>query len=108
MTIAAEAIDRLHSTADSHHRVDAGRDYGTQRRLAGAGCRAGRWSGVILIPEIPYHLAAVAEALVHRNRKGKRFSIITPSPKAPLLWKIYKRRTRPKATGRRTRRKIEG
>lgn len=76
MTIAAEAIDRLHSTADSHHRVMLVEIMGHNAGWLALGAGLAGGADVILIPEIPYHLAAVAEALVHRNRKGKRFSII--------------------------------
>ncbi len=76
MTIAAEAIDRLHSTADSHHRVMVVEIMGHNAGWLALGAGLAGGADVILIPEIPYHLAAVAEALVHRNRKGKRFSII--------------------------------
>ena len=76
MTIAAEAIDRLHSTADSHHRVMVVEIMGHNAGWLALGAGLAGGADVILIPEIPYRLEAVAEALVHRNRQGKRFSII--------------------------------
>jgi 6-phosphofructokinase 1 len=76
MSIATEAIDRLHSTATSHHRIIIceimGHDAGWL--ALGAGIAGG--ADVILIPEIPYDLEAVAESLLNRRRTGKRFSII--------------------------------
>jgi len=76
MTIVAEAIDRLHSTADSHHRVMVIETMGhrTGWLALGAGIAAG--ADVILIPEIPYSLDSVAESLVARLRRGRRFSIV--------------------------------
>ncbi|NBD39074.1 MAG: ATP-dependent 6-phosphofructokinase [Verrucomicrobia bacterium] len=76
MTIATEAIDRLHTTATSHHRFIVceimGHDAGWL--CLGSGIAGG--ADVILIPEIPYNLEAVAESLLNRRRHGKRFSIL--------------------------------
>ncbi|NLD73292.1 MAG: ATP-dependent 6-phosphofructokinase [Chloroflexi bacterium] len=76
MGIAAEAIDRLHTTADSHHRVIIVEIMGhTAGWLAlGAGLAGG--ADVILLPEIPYDIDKVTEAILNRERRGKRFSIV--------------------------------
>ena len=76
MGIAAEAIDRLHSTAESHHRIIVVEIMGhnTGWLPLGAGIAGG--ADVILIPEIPYDIESVAEAVLSRSRAGKRFSII--------------------------------
>ncbi len=76
MTIAAEAIDRLHTTADSHHRVIIVEIMGhnTGWLTLGAGIAGG--ADVILIPEIPYRIESVVNALLNRYRQGKRFSIV--------------------------------
>jgi len=76
VTTAAEAIDKVHTTASSHHRVMVVELMG---RYAGwlalhAGLAGG--ADVILIPEIPFHVEAVAEACLDRSRYGKRFTII--------------------------------
>jgi len=76
MTIAAEAIDRLHSTADSHHRVMLVEIMGHNAGWLTLGAGLSGGADIILIPEIPYRLDAVVEALVQRSRKGKRFSIV--------------------------------
>lgn len=73
---ATEAIDKLHSTAQSHHRVMILEVMG---RYAGwlalySGVAGG--GDVILLPEIPYDIRKVCETLKERNRFGKRFSII--------------------------------
>jgi 6-phosphofructokinase 1 len=74
--IATEAIDRLHSTANSTHRIIIveimGREVGWL--TLGAGIAAG--ADVILIPEIPYEIDKIAEAILARNRAGKMFSIV--------------------------------
>lgn len=76
MTIAAEAIDRLHTTADSHHRVMLVEVMGHNAGWLTLGAGLSGGADVILIPEIPYRLEAVIESLVERSRKGKRFSIV--------------------------------
>jgi 6-phosphofructokinase 1 len=73
---ATEAIDRLHSTAEAHHRVMLVEVMG---RYAGwialyAGVAGG--ADVILIPEIPFDLNVVAERLREREAWGARFSIV--------------------------------
>ena len=76
MAIATEAIDRLHTTATSHQRIIVcevmGHDAGWL--CLGAGIAGG--ADVILIPEIPYTLEAVAGHLLRRQEAGKRFSLI--------------------------------
>ena len=74
--IATEAIDRLHSTAHSHHRIIVVELMGhnTGWLTLGAGLCGG--ADVILIPEIPYDVKKVAEAIRWRRRAGKNFSIV--------------------------------
>jgi phosphofructokinase-like protein len=76
LTVATEAVDRLHTTAASHHRVMVvevmGRNAGwiaLEAGLAGGG-------DVILIPEIPFRYEAVAAGILDRARRGRRFSIV--------------------------------
>ncbi|MCD6345083.1 MAG: 6-phosphofructokinase [Anaerolineae bacterium] len=79
MAIAAEAIDRLHSTAESHHRVIVVEIMGHNAGWLALGAGISGGADVILIPEIPYHIERVAEAVLRRSRGGKRFSIIAMS-----------------------------
>jgi 6-phosphofructokinase 1 len=76
MGIATEAIDRLHSTAHSHHRIILaevmGHDVGWL--ALGAGLAGG--ADVILIPEIPYDIEAIASSIQARKAAGSAFSII--------------------------------
>jgi phosphofructokinase-like protein len=74
--VATEAIDRLHTTAQSHHRVMIvevmGRSVGwlaLESGIAGGG-------DVILIPELPYELDEIVRVVRQRSRFGKRFSIV--------------------------------
>jgi len=74
--IATDAIDRLHTTAESHHRVLVCEVMG---RHAG---HIALWSGIaggatmILIPEEPFDIEAVCDALVRRHEKGNYASIV--------------------------------
>ncbi len=76
VNIAMEAIDRLHTTAESHHRIMVAEVMG---RHAGwiatcAGIAGG--ADVILIPEEPVDLEAVCDIIKRRHGRGKDFSII--------------------------------
>lgn len=77
--VATDAIDRLHSTAESHHRILTLEVMG---RYAGwialeSGISGG--ADAILIPEIPYDLNKVAEKINERRNQGKHFSIVVVS-----------------------------
>jgi 6-phosphofructokinase 1 len=76
VTTATEAIDKIHTTASSHHRVMIIEVMG---RYAGwialnAGVASG--SDIILMPEIPYKLDKICESVLNRSRRGKKFSIV--------------------------------
>ncbi|MEE9441932.1 MAG: 6-phosphofructokinase [candidate division Zixibacteria bacterium] len=76
MITATEAIDKIHTTAQSHHRVMVVEVMG---RYAGWLALASGLAGggdIILIPEIPYDLENICDKLKERNRLGKNFSII--------------------------------
>jgi 6-phosphofructokinase 1 len=76
LEIATEAIDRLHSTAHSHHRIIVAEvmGHGAGWLTLGAGIASG--ADVILIPEIPYDIDAVVAAIKRRTRQGTNFSIV--------------------------------
>jgi ATP-dependent phosphofructokinase / diphosphate-dependent phosphofructokinase len=76
MYIATEAIDRLHTTATSHNRLIVCEVMGHHAGWLALGAGIAGGADIILTPEIPYDLAAVAEHLHERRRHGKRFSII--------------------------------
>lgn len=79
VSTSAEAIDKIRTTAMSHHRVMIievmGRYAGwlaLHSGIAGGG-------DVILIPEIPYHIDVVCEMVMNRSKRGRRFSIVVIS-----------------------------
>ena len=76
LTTATEAVDKLHTTAQAHHRVMIlevmGRNAGWIALAAGV---AGG-GDVILIPEIPYRIEVIRDYLLRRRKAGKRFSIV--------------------------------
>ncbi len=76
LTIATEAIDRLHTTATSHHRIIVCELMGHAAGWLALGAGIAGGADVILIPEIPYDLHAVADYILARRHSGKRFSII--------------------------------
>jgi ATP-dependent phosphofructokinase / diphosphate-dependent phosphofructokinase len=76
VSIATEAIDRLHTTAEAHHRVMVvevmGRHTGwiaTQAGIAGG-------ADIILIPEKPFRISQICEMLLKRKEMGRNFSIL--------------------------------
>ncbi len=75
VSVATEAIDRLHTTAESHHRAMVVEVMG--RNAGWIALHAGVAGGgdIILIPEIPYDIGLVAEKVKDRSRRGKRFTI---------------------------------
>ena len=77
--IATEAIDRLHSTAHSHHRIIVVEIMGHNAGWLALGAGIAGGADVILIPEIPYDTDAVADAIRQRHRKGSSFSIVAVS-----------------------------
>ncbi len=76
LNTAMDALDRLHTTAESHHRAIIlevmGREAGWIALEAGIAGDA----DVILIPEIPYRLDAIIEKLAARHRSGAKYSIL--------------------------------
>ncbi len=74
--IATEGIDRLHTTAQSHHRVMIIEVMGHNAGWLALYSGVAGGGDIILIPEIPYDIKAIIEKVKERNRRGKRFSII--------------------------------
>jgi 6-phosphofructokinase 1 len=77
--IATDAIDRLHSTAHSHHRIIVVELMGHNAGWLALGAGLAGGADVILIPEIPYDVKKIARAIQDRSRGGKRFSIVAVS-----------------------------
>jgi len=74
--IATESIDRLHSTAHSHHRIIVVEIMGHRAGWLALGAGIAGGADVILLPELPYDVNSVAEAIRNRVRGGKKFSIV--------------------------------
>ena len=79
VSVATEALDRLHTTAETHHRIMVlevmGREAGwiaLESAIAGG-------ADVALIPEIPYDINKAAEAIKKRQEIGKEFSVVVVS-----------------------------
>lgn len=79
VSVATEAIDRLHTTAETHHRIMVLEVMG---RFAGWIALESAISGgadVALIPEIPYDINKAAQAIIKRKENGKMFSVVVVS-----------------------------
>lgn len=76
VSIASEAIDRLHSTASSHKRAMVIEVMGHKAGWIALYSGMAGGGDVILLPEIPYDIKRIGEALLNRLRKGKPYSIV--------------------------------
>jgi len=76
---ATEAIDRLHSTASSHHRIIIVEVMGRNTGWLALGSGIAGGADVIIIPEIPFDVQKISDAILERNRSGRRFSIVVVS-----------------------------
>lgn len=76
VSIATEAIDRLHTTAEAHERVMVVEVMGRNAGFIALNSGLSGTADVILIPEIPFDLAKVCAKVQERERRGKHFSII--------------------------------
>ncbi len=76
VSIVTDAIDRLHTTAESHHRIMVlevmGRHAGWIATISGIAGGADQ----ILIPEVPFDIEEVCDGLRNRYNRGKKFSIV--------------------------------
>ncbi|MBI1953182.1 MAG: 6-phosphofructokinase [Candidatus Omnitrophica bacterium] len=84
VNIAMESIDRLHTTAESHHRIMVAEVMG--RHAGWIAVHAGLAGGadVILIPEVPINLEEVCKLLRKRHERGKTFSIVVVAEGAKI------------------------
>ncbi len=74
--VATEGIDRIHTTAQSHHRVMIIEVMGHKSGWIALHSGIAGGGDIILIPEIPYDIRCIVEKVKERNKKGKRFSIV--------------------------------
>ena len=76
MEIATDALDRVHSTAHSHHRIILTEIMGHRAGWLTLGAGLAGGADVILIPEIPYTVASIAETIKTRTARGSNFSVV--------------------------------
>ena len=93
LVTATDAVDKIHTTAESHHRIMVvevmGRDAGWIALQAGIAGGA----HVILIPEIPFSIHKICEHVAVRESYGKHFTIIVVAEgiKLPAEWQEHRR-----------------
>jgi 6-phosphofructokinase 1 len=76
LAIGTEAVDRLHSTAQSHNRIMVIELMGHKSGWLALHAGVAGGGDVILIPEIPYDIKAIGNHLMNRSQSGKSFSIV--------------------------------
>ncbi|MEE9394333.1 MAG: ATP-dependent 6-phosphofructokinase [Planctomycetota bacterium] len=76
---ATQAVDRLHSTAESHDRIMVVEVMGRNAGFIALHCGVAGGADAILIPEVPFDLRAVANKILERKAMGRYFSIIVVS-----------------------------
>lgn len=74
--IATDAIDRLHSTAHSHHRIIVCEIMGHKAGWLALGAGIAGGADIILLPEIPYSLDSIVASINKRAKSGRNFSVI--------------------------------
>jgi len=74
--IATDALDRLHTTAASHSRIIVCEIMGNKAGWLTLYAGIAGGADIILLPEIPYNIDSVCDAVVKRAQKGKSFSIL--------------------------------
>jgi len=76
ITTATEALDKLHTTAESHHRAMVLEVMGRDAGWIALECGIAGGADVILIPEIPFKWDSIMKRIDERRKKGRKFSII--------------------------------
>ncbi|RKY21612.1 MAG: 6-phosphofructokinase [Planctomycetota bacterium] len=82
---ATDALDRVHTTAASHHRVIAVEVMGRNAGWLALHSGVASGSDVILLPEIPFSWQSICDAIERRRARGKRFTVICVSEGAAPL-----------------------
>ncbi|MDP2208612.1 MAG: ATP-dependent 6-phosphofructokinase [Bacteroidota bacterium] len=102
--VATEAVDRLQTTASSHHRVMVVETMGRYAGWIALGAGVAGGADIILIPEIPFHWEKIYKAVLQRS-KGAKFSIICvaegakPADGEIVVKEMDKKRTDPVRLG---------
>ena len=79
VSVATEALDRLHSTAESHHRIMTLEVMGRYAGWIALESAIAGGADAAIIPEIPYDINKIVEKINKRKKEGKKFSIIVVS-----------------------------
>ncbi len=79
VSVAAEALDRLHTTAETHHRIMCLEVMGRYAGWIALESAIAGGADAALIPEIPYDINKVAQSIKNRIARGKQFSVVVVS-----------------------------
>lgn len=79
VSVAAEALDRLHTTAEAHHRIMVLETMGRYAGWLALESAIAGGADVALIPEIPYDINKVVDKINERRARGKEFTIVVTS-----------------------------
>ena len=85
VSIATEAIDRLHSTASSHQRVMVIEVMGHKAGLIALHSGMAGGGDIILLPELPFNIHNIGDVIIERLKKGKPYSIVVVAEGIPTL-----------------------
>ena len=100
VSVATEALDRLHTTAETHHRIMVLETMGRYAGWIALESAIAGGADVALIPEIPYDIDKVVDKINERRKEGKDFSIVVVSEGAmPKGGSITVENTRDNGTG---------
>ncbi len=76
VSVAAEAVDRLHSTGETHHRIMVLEVMGRYSGWIALESAIAGGADVALIPEIPFDINSAARKIINRKNRGKSFSVV--------------------------------
>ncbi len=82
---AMEALDKLHTTAESHHRVMIVELMGNKAGWIGLESGIAGGADVILIPEVPFNIEKACEKIIERKQRGQPFSMVVVSEGARAI-----------------------
>lgn len=100
VSVAAEAIDRLHSTGETHHRIMVLEVMGRYAGWIALESAIAGGADVALIPEIPFDINSAARKIINRKNRGKSFSIVVVAEGAkPKGGDIYVKNMRNNGSG---------
>ncbi len=100
VSVAMEALDRLHTTGATHHRIMVLEVMGRYAGWIALEAAIAGGADVALIPEIPYDINRVAEKIENRRKRGKNFSVVVVAEGAkPVGGNITVMGTRDNGTG---------